>query len=167
MTQIDIIIRHFNLKSKHIPWEEISDILLQSNVLPVDDWNIRNHALLDHYMQDSTSSWIMLWGDEQTERALKNKHPNLRKLKKSFLSYVNNEKDIYKTLCSYSPTTTGVGNPNNPIFETTFRIWRTNFEIWCPEGTIKNETWDHIWVIELVEVRWENTITTALIFCIC
>lgn len=118
-------------------------------------------------MQDSTSSWILLWGDEQTERALKNKYPNLRKLKKAFLDYTNNVKDIYKTLCTYSPTTTGVGNPNNPLFEVTFRIWKTEFENWCPEGPIKNETWDYIWVLELSKVRWKNSTTSAFIFCIC
>ena len=164
---VDLIIRNDVFESKQIPWEEISKTLIQSNTIPVDDWQIRNHALLDNYMQDTSSSWIIIWGDEQTERALKNKHPNLRKLKKSFLNFVKNEKNIYRKLCSYSPTTIGLGDPNNPIFETTFRIWSTNFENWCPDGVIKEETWDEIRVIELCNLKWKKSSTTALIFCIC
>ena len=141
--------------------------MLRSNIFPSDDWLIRNHSLLDHSIQDSNSSWIHLWGDEQTESALKRKHPNLRKLKRSFINFVNKQENIYKTICTYNATTVGVGNPNRPLIEATIRVWNTNFESWCEEGPIRQETWDRILVFELTKVRWRDTISSALIFCIC
>ena len=141
--------------------------MLKSNIFPHDDWLIRNHSLLDHCIQDSNSSWILLWGDEQTELALKRKHPNLRKLKRSFVDYVNKQKDVYNTICTYNATTIGVGNPNKPLLEATIRVWNTDYENWCEEGPIKQETWDRILVFELIKVKWKNLNTSAFIFCIC
>ena len=156
-----------DFNTKLIPWEKLSNIILRSNIFPQDDWLIRNHSLLEHYIQDSSSSWILLWGDEQTENALKRKHPNLRKLKRSFVGFVNKQQNIYNSICSYNATTIGVGDPNRPHIEATLRVWNTDYEIWCEEGPIKQETWDKILVIELIKVQWKNIRTSALIFCIC
>ena len=161
------LIRFNDSNSKTIPWEKLTKIILQSNAFPCDDWLIRNHALLDHYMQDSNTSWILLWGDEQTEKALKRKHPNLRKLKRSFNSFVNKQKNVYNTICTYNATTIGVGDPNRPSLEATIRVWNTDYESWCEEGPVKQETWDKILVLELIKVKWRDTTTSALIFCIC
>ena len=141
--------------------------MLRPEILPIDDWCIRNHFLLNHTLQDSNSSWILVWGDEQTERALRRKFPKLRKLKKAFLEFVNKQKNIYKSICTFPITTVGVGDPNEPSIEATFRVWNTNFENWCLEGPIKQETWDRLIVFDLCDVSWNNIRTSALVFCIC
>ena len=141
--------------------------MIQSGALPVDDWYIRNHFLLNHTVQDSESSWILLWGDEQNERALKRKFPKMTKIKKAFTDYVNKQKNVYKTICTFPITTIGVGNPNAPQIEVTFKVWNTDFESWCIEDPVKNEAWDRIIVLELCKVLWKGNETSALIFCIC
>ena len=142
--------------------------MLRSKTLPLDDWEIRNHQPMDYYIQDSTGVWVILWTDEYAERALRKRCPNLKRLKKSFVDFVNKNTATYNRDFTPSPLfTVGMGDPNMHKYEVSFQTWYTNYEDWLLDKAIRQETFDAIYVIEITEVVWNGITARAFIFCIC
>ena len=123
---------------------------------------------MDYFIQDTAGSWIMLWTDECAEKALKRRYPNLKRLKKSFVDFINSKETPSGN--AFTPSallTVGIGNPNNRTSEVSFRTWTTNYEDWLIDQAVRQETFDNVYVIEITEVHWNDISARAFIFCIC